>query len=68
MVVQQVDDGFGPVGAVAEEAEVGEGFFGGAELAFALGKLVAEGDDEFAEALALELRQGEDAGYVVAFG
>lgn len=65
---EHVRDGFGPVGAVAEEAEVREGFLGGAELGFALGELVAEGDEEFAEAFSLVLGQGEDAGYVVAFG
>ena len=65
---EDVGDGFGPVGAVAEEAEVREGFFGRAELGFAFGELVAECDEEFAEAFALVLREGEDAGYVVAFG
>ncbi len=65
---EHVGDGFGPVGAVAEEAEVGERFLGRAELALAFGELVAEGYDEFAEAVALVLGEGEDAGYVVAFG
>ena len=65
---EQVCDGFGPVGAVAEEAEVGEGFFGGAELGFAFGELIAECDEEFSETFPLVLRQGEDAGDVVAFG
>ena len=65
---EYVGDGFGPVGAVAEEAEVREGFFGGAELGLALGELVAEGDEEFAEARALVLGQDQDAGDVVALG
>ena len=65
---EYVGDGFGPVGAVAEEAEVGEGFFGGAEFGLALGELVAEGDEELAEPLALVLGQGQDAGDVVALG
>ena len=56
MLDEDVGDGFGPVGAVAQEAEVREGFLGGAEFAFELGELVAEGDEEFAEALALVLR------------
>ena len=68
MLDEEVGDGFGPVGTVAEEAEVGEGFLGGAELRFALGELVAEGDEEFPEPFPLVLRQGEDAGDVVAFG
>ncbi len=63
-----VGDGFGPVGAVAEEAEVREGLFGRAELGFAFGELVAEGYEELSEAFSLVLREGEDAGYVVAFG
>lgn len=53
---EHVRDGLGPVGAVAEEAEVRERFLRGAELGFALGELVAEGDEELAEALALVLR------------
>lgn len=65
---EDVGDGLGPVGAVAEEAEVRERFLGRAELAFAFGELVGEGDEEFAEAFSLVLRQGQDAGYVVAFG
>ena len=68
MFDEDVGDGFGPVGAVAEEAEVREGFFGGAEFGFALGELVAEGDEELAEPFALVLGQGQDAGHVVAFG
>ena len=65
---EYVGDGFGPVGAVAEEAEVREGFLGGAELGLALGELVAKGDEELAEPFALVLRQGQDAGEVVALG
>ena len=42
VVVEEVDDSVGPVGAVAKETEVGEWFLGGAELAFAFGELVAE--------------------------
>ncbi len=53
---------------VAEHAEVGERFLRRAELAFAFGEFVAEGDEEAAEALALVLWQGKDAGHVVAFG
>ena len=64
----EADDGLSPVGAVAEEAEVGQGLFWGAELALALGELVGEGHEEVAVALALVLRQGEDAGNVVALG
>ena len=63
-----VGDGFGPVGAVAEEAEVRERFFGRAELGFASGELVAEGYEELSEAFSLVLGEGEYAGYVVAFG
>lgn len=65
---EYVGDGFGPVGAVAEEAEVREGLFGRAELGFASGELVAECDEEFAEPLPLVLGQGQDAGDVVALG
>ena len=65
---EDVRDGFGPVGAVAEEAEVRERLFRRSELAFAFGEFVAEGDEELAEAFSLVLGQGEDAGYVVAFG
>ena len=58
MLDEDVGDCFGPVGAVAEEAEVREGFFGGAEFGFALGELVAEGDEELAEAFPLVLGEG----------
>ena len=68
MVVEEVDDGVGPVGAVAEETEIREGFLGGAELAFAFGQLVAECYKEFAVAFSLVLWEGEDAGYVIPFG
>ena len=68
MVVEEVDDGVGPVGAVAEETEIREGFLGGAELAFAFGELVAECYEEFAVAFSLVLWEGEDAGYVVPLG
>lgn len=68
VIQQHAHDRFLPVGAVAQEAEVGEGFFGGAELAFPLRELVAEGDEELAVAFALVLREGEDAGDVVALG
>lgn len=53
---EHVGDGFGPVGAVAQEAEVRERFLGRAELAFALGQLVAEGDEQFPEPFPLVLR------------
>jgi len=67
-VRQDVDDGLLPVGAVAQQAQVAERLLGAAELALALGELVAESDEELAEALALILRQGQDAGDVVALG
>ena len=57
-----------PVCSVCQQSKVGEGFLGGAELALALGELVAEGDEEAAEALALVLGEGQDAGHVVALG
>lgn len=62
---QQRHDGLEPEGAVAQQAEIGERFLGGAELAFALAELVAEGDEEAAVAFSLELREGQDAGDVV---
>ena len=67
-VGEQVEEHLAPVLAVAEQAEVGEGFLGGPELALALAELVAEGDEEAAVALSLVLGEGEDAGQVVAFG
>lgn len=65
VVGEDVHDGFLPVGAVSQEAEVREGFFGRAKFAFAFGELVAEGDEESAEAFTLVLGQSEDAGDVV---
>ncbi len=65
VVVKEVDDGVGPVGAVTKETEIGEGFLGGAELAFAFGELVAECYEEFAVAFPLILWEGEDASYVI---
>ena len=65
---EDIGDGFGPVGAVAQEAEVGERFLGGSQFPLAFGEFVAEGDEEFAVALALVLRQREDASDVVALG
>lgn len=65
---QDVDDGLGPVCAIAQEAQIGQGFLGAAEAALALAELVAEGDEQEAIPPALILRQRQDAGHVVALG
>ena len=68
VVQQHADDGLLPVGAVAQQAQVRQRLLGRAELALALRQLVAEGDEQAAVALALVLRQGQDARHVVALG
>ena len=68
VVGEHVDDGLRPVGAVAQQAQVAEGFLGAAEPALALAELVAEGDQEQAVAATLVLGQRQDARHVVALG
>ncbi len=65
---QEVDDDLGPVGSIAEQAQIGERLLGTAELVLALGELVGEFDEKLAIASALVLRQGQDAGDVVVLG
>ena len=67
-VRQEIDDGFGPVGAISHQAEIRERFFGRSGFAFAFGEFVAEGDELFAVSQALVLGEGEDAGHVVSLG
>ena len=65
---QDVDDRVLPVRAISQQTQVAERFLGAAEFALAFRKLVAEGDEQLAEALALILRQGQDTRDVVALG
>ena len=65
-VPQDLEEDPGPVRAVGELAEVGEGLLGAAGDALHLGELVAEGDEQLAVPLALVRRQDHDAGHVVA--
>ena len=67
-VGQDLEEGFTPVLPIPEQAEIREGFLGGPEFPLALAELITERDEEAAEALALVLGQGQDAGDVVAFG
>lgn len=68
LVCQDVDDGLGPVGAVAQQAQVAQRFLGAAELPLPLAQLVAEGDEQLPVSVALELGQRQDARDVVALG
>lgn len=56
--LQDVEDDPGPVAAIAELAQIGEGLLGGANALLQLGQLVAEGDEELAVALTLVRGQG----------
>lgn len=62
---EQLDDDFPPVLPVAEEAKVGERFFGAAELALAFAQLVAESNEKSSQALSLVLWQRQNARDVV---
>ena len=50
-LVPHVEQHAGPVGAVGDEAQVGERALGRADLALDLAELVGEGDEELAVAL-----------------
>lgn len=68
LVGQDVDDRLGPVGAVAQQAQVAQGFLGAAEFPLPLAQLVAEGDQQLPVPVPLELGQRQDARHVVALG
>jgi len=63
---QQVYDHLLPVRTITEQTEIREWFLRTSELVLALTELVAESDEEFPVALALELWEREDACHVVA--
>lgn len=65
-VRQKIHNRLLPIRAVAQQAEIAERLLRTAELALSFRKLVAEGDQQPAEALALVLRQRENARDVVA--
>ena len=67
-VGEDVDDRLLPVRPIPQQAQVAERFLGAAQPPFPLRELVAEGDEQLPEALALVLREGQDARDVVALG
>ena len=62
---QDLQYGVGPVGSVAQQAQVGQRLLRASRLPLELGELVAELYEELAVTLPLVGRQGEDAGNVV---
>ena len=64
-VEEEVDDGFCPVGAVAQQAQVTKWLLRASEFAFLLAELVGERDQQFAVSVALMLRECKDTRHIV---
>lgn len=65
---QQIHHRFRPIRPIAQQPQIAERFLRTAQLAFSFTQLVAEGDEQFPEAHALVLGQGQDTRDVVALG
>ena len=65
MTEENIDDGFRPIGSVAQETKVRQRLFRAACFTLLFTELVGELDKQLPVAMALVLRQGEDASYIV---
>lgn len=68
LVRQQIHDRLRPEGAIPQQPQIAERLLRAPELALPFAQLVAEGDEQLAEAHALVLGEGEDARDVVPLG